>query len=501
MTELKRKFSIFHHWAMVTAIGSSFLMVAPLLAKEPVKIAGKTAQGQTGNAPKAKGAKNDNPWVVPSLPDGKTIVTDTSPAFLKPTETLKPDVAIAKSVPTIDFLVYPGQDYEGKPWSNWGDSVFGNGKYYASLGDHMAIGAKGDGSNGTGTALIFEYDPQNKTVRELVDVSEFLNMPQGHYTPGKVHGRMDMGSDGWLYYSTHRGSAKATTDEFHFKGDWIFRTNPQDGKTEIVAHGPVPKHCIPNSVLDADRMIFYGATAAGSGGDEDGIQLFAYDAKNKKMLYSGDDGPSRYMMFARSTGRLYYTPGKEGKYDGGQLMRYHPDENGGKPMKLEGKTMGIRAATQETPDGFIYAVSMTGKADRAAGTGAGSNIYRFNTKTEEIENMGSAAVGRQTYIASLDADPTGRYLYYIPGAHGGSQADGSAVVQFDTQTRQKKVIAFLHPYYMDKYGFTMAGTFSSALDEKGETLYITWNMQRAGAKSWDTVGMTAIHIPESERQP
>ena len=48
--------------------------------------------------------------------------------------------------PTIDFLYYPGQTYPGNPWSNWGDSVAAGGKYYASIGDHLAIGGKADGS-------------------------------------------------------------------------------------------------------------------------------------------------------------------------------------------------------------------------------------------------------------------------------------------------------------------------------------------------------------------
>ena len=36
------------------------------------------------------------------------------------------------------------------------------------------------------------------------------------------------------------------------------------------------------------------------------------------------------------------------------------------------------------------------------------------------------------------------------------------MVQFDTRTRQKKVIAFLHPFYRQKYGLTPAGTYSVA---------------------------------------
>src|SRR5262245_33552499 len=70
----------------------------------------------------------------PKLPDGKEVVTDKSDDFLKAPATLKKDVAVAKTAPTVDFLFFPGQTYEGKLWSNWGDSLAVDGKYYASLG-------------------------------------------------------------------------------------------------------------------------------------------------------------------------------------------------------------------------------------------------------------------------------------------------------------------------------------------------------------------------------
>src|SRR5262245_33960072 len=77
----------------------------------------------------AQRPKKDAAWITPALPDGQTVATDTSQAFLKPTATLKAGVAIAKTAPTIDFLFYPGQTYPGKPWSNWGDSLAVDGKY------------------------------------------------------------------------------------------------------------------------------------------------------------------------------------------------------------------------------------------------------------------------------------------------------------------------------------------------------------------------------------
>jgi len=418
----------------------------------------------------------------PKLPDSKGILTVTSEDFLKAPATIGKDVAIAKTPPTVDFLYYPGQTYPGKIWSNWGDGLAVNGKYYSSIGDHDAP---------KGNAFVYEYDPAKKAMRLLVDVVSVLKrLMELLYTPGKIHGRLDMGKDGWLYFSTHRGSAKATTDAYGYKGDWILRVDPKSGKSEIVAHGPVPKHCIPNSVLDPDRLIFYGGTAPGAGkDDETGVNFFAYDVKNRKLLYSGPNGPSRYMILAKSSGKVYYVPGKADMV--GPLMRFDSDK-GGAPVKI-GATLGLRAATQETPQGFVYTVSKGGKA-------GGATLYSFNTKTEEVQNLGPAGVGGAQYITSLDADPTGRYLYYIPGAHGGSDKDGAAVVQFDTKTKTRKVIAFLHPYFKDKCGATLVGTFSSAVDPAGDKLYITWNVSR-GSRAWDCCALTVIHIPESERRP
>ncbi|MBI3461892.1 MAG: hypothetical protein HY000_02370 [Planctomycetes bacterium] len=211
--------------------------------------------------------------------------------------------------------------------------------------------------------------------------------------------------------------------------------------------------------------------------------------KHGKLLHSGPDGPSRYMIFARSTGRVYYTPAKDGA---GQLFRFDPD-SGRSPVPLD-TLIGVRAATQETPQGFVYTVSQ-------ARCGSEAILYAFNTRTERVEELGPAGVGTQTYIASLDTDPTGRYIYYyVPGAHGGSDADGSAIVQFDTKTRRKKVIAFLHPFTQEQFGCTLRGTYSSAVDPAGDKLYITWNTSR-GSRAWDCCAVTVIHIPESERSP
>jgi len=100
-------------------------------------------------------------------------------------------------------------------------SSFADGKYYSAIGDHLAP---------QGNAFVFEYDPAKKALRQLADVRKIINLPAGHYTPGKIHSHVELGSDGWLYFSTHRGSTKVTTDANHYLGDWILRANPKTGE-------------------------------------------------------------------------------------------------------------------------------------------------------------------------------------------------------------------------------------------------------------------------------
>ena len=198
------------------------------------------------------------------------------------------------------------------------------------------------------------------------------------------------------------------------------------------------------------------------------MQFLAYDIRGDKVLYSDDYGPYRYLIFAPSTGRVYFhgQPAqemKDNKRDAGPLVRFDPD-NPGKPTPIKA-TLGLRAATQETPDGKVYTVT-------------GNMLYEFDTAKETARELGPAAVAEQTYIASLDASPDGRYLYYIAGAHGGAYREGTPVVQYDVKTKTRKVLCFLEPFYREKYGFIPQGTYATAVSPDGSKLYVTMNGNR-----------------------
>jgi hypothetical protein len=425
-------------------------------------------------------------WKTPEIPGGASVITVESADLLhqpaEATVALKDGVRLAKTPPRVDFAFYPGQTYRGKPWSNWSDGCVLNGKYYSALSDHLAP---------SGSGFLYEFDPGARTVRLLADLKSFLVQSKQLatnelYTPGKVHSRVLAGQDGWLYYSTHRGSPRECSDAVGYRGDWILRTRPDPDpakvKTEVVMAYPVAKHSMPASALDTNRMIFYAGTVPGPDAADQGNLFLAVDVASRQTLLVASNGFDRYAMIAKSTGRLYWGAKSEAKGSPVTGLKFDPEKRAILPCPA---VPHVRACTAETADGKIYGVS-----------GNACDIWMFDTKTETLTPLGDGSVGNNTYVTSMDIDPSGRYLYYVPGAHGGGPREGTPVIQFDVKTRTRKVIAFMNAM-AKQAGAVFEGTFSTALNETGDTLFVTWNM---GRPKWDCAGVTAIHIPASERE-
>jgi hypothetical protein len=406
----------------------------------------------------------------PELPDGQTVVTESAPSFLQPGGNLREGVEVAKTAPVVDFAYYPKQDYPGNPWSHRSDGIVVGDRYFTSSNDHLAP---------KGTAHLWQYEGKLKQFTHLVDTTAFLESvnafpPEMNYRPGEMQSRIDLGSDGWLYYATDRGSPTVTHDGNGYLGEWILRTHPQTRATEIVYTHPIAKHTIPCSALDPKRMIFYGGTAVGRNAPNQKIQFFALDLKTRKLLIVADDGPYRVLIFSPSTGKVFW--------DG---RCYDPETN----TITESKVPNVRSASRETAEGLVYGTSGT-KAD----------LWVFDVRTGEVKQLGNIGVAKQEYIASIEVDPAGRYLYYVPGAHGGASADGTPIVQYEIKTGRRKVLAFLHAHFWEKYGYALDGSFGNALDEKGERFFISWDGWRKGQpRGTECAAISVVHIPASER--
>ena len=453
------------------------------------------------------------PWVTPSLPGGQKRVVYSSPDLLtKPFYVGKVEgFSVATHPPTIIFSYLPGQDYRPRRaghvmlgvWSHWGQGTVINGKYYVGYGDH------------TLTGRIAEWDPGTGGSRVLVDVTKFLNLPKEYYTSGKVHSYLTLGKDGWLYYST----GDEIPEAYIYNGDWILRTRPETGKTEIVAQGPAGPYSIPNGFADPERMIFFGT------GEQQSV-FFAYDLVNRRLLYKSPlgEGGDRGMPYAQSTGRIYYrgnmlepyqrrlddllpeledSIGRESPHPWGIMRRW--DVKTGEVAEIPTEC-NPRAATRETREGVIWIVTYGGK------------LWKLDVATESFTPVANLAVMSQSYITSLVRDSTGRYLYYCPGAHGTACNDGTPIFQYDVKTGKVKAICFLTPATLSMgLGYICAGTFGMAISPDDSTLFVTWNGFRPAfhdlttsltaawssheIHSWDVCAVTAIRIPPEERIP
>jgi len=411
------------------------------------------------------------------------------------------DFDVAKQPPVIDFGILPGQWEGAKLWSNWGDSIYASdGRFYCSIGDH-------DGPHGH--SYVYQVDPAEKTMRLVVDYTKVVGVPPGQYAPGKIHCALMEAGDGWLYFLGYQGSG-GTTKEFGYQGDWMLRYHLASGKAENLG-AAVPDNGAPCSILHAPSKTVYGLTSPGQTiPPPRRSQFFAYDLEKKKLLFLGGPRPNmaRTLLLAKD-GRVYYSYSPEPPEEAqtqqnktkkakrrkaepveGVFVRYDPKTNTVAPTAVRVPGDGIlRAASRPDAKGVAYAISKDGV------------VFAFDTNTEKVTPITSAFVAGPPYTTSMRLDPTDRYLYYIPSAHGGSREHGTAVIQLDVKTGRRKVLAFLNDYIRKQSSYNLGGTFGIALSKDGDTLFVCFNGGLLSQKKNDfgLCSAMVLHIPQGER--
>jgi hypothetical protein len=109
------------------------------------------------------------------------------------------------------------------------------------------------------------------------------------------------------------------------------------------------------------------------------------------------------------------------------------------------------------------------------GLSALGELFSFDPERESLEVHERLWPLNDAYSVTMDRSPGGRYLYFGIASHGRGYPYGSPVLQHDLLTRKTKILAFLHPYYYEKYGYIAGGSYAFKLDEKGERLFMIWN--------------------------
>ena len=156
---------------------------------------------------------------------------------------------------------------------------------------------------------------------------------------------------------------------------------------------------------------------------------------------------------------------------------------------------GMRSASRPAKDGSIYGT-----------THGNGQLFRYRPADDKLEMLGTAWL-TGAYVTVIELSPDQRFLYYLPGAHGGAFRDGTPVVQYEIATGKRKVLAFLTESFDKEHDYVPGGTYGMKISADGGTLYVNFNghagdrtrPRHMRANGFGLCGFAAIHIPESER--
>ena len=420
-------------------------------------------------------------------------VVEQSDRLLEPPANLpnRDEFVIARTPPTITFSTMTGlpeltdKKRLGGLWTVWGEGVWAsNGKCYVGVGDHRGENAK---------TYLYEYDPKTHEHRIVLDVWDYLGLRPGDWGHGKIHGRMDELPNGEIIFATYWGGHPdhLPPEEKLKIGGVLLGYNIHSG--EVADYGiPYPGDSFPMHATDVRRGIFHGYGL--------GEAYLAYDLNQRKVLYAGkfpDDfsWSIRVTMIDPVTGICY-----GGEFNTRRIAGYNPKTNQffhtkaqvpQHPYLDQEEKPWIRSYTrQRLDDGSLFAQSREGV------------MFKFFPDEERVEFVG-INWHEGLYSTSVAMSSDKRFVYYTVGGHGSTWEVGSPVIQLDLHTYQKKVLAFLHPYFQEKHGYVCGGSYSVNIDEKGENLLITWNGRFREAKetgeSFGHPSFMHVTIPASER--
>lgn len=434
-----------------------------------------------------------------------TAVTEQSRQMLKVPDHVKPtgSFTIAKTPPVVDFVIVPLEPrYFAPPiekdgpvglWSVWGQGTYypPTGKFYGSVGNHIYYDAN---------IHIVEYDPATKSIRTSPNINTLLGRKVTDFGDGKIHGSLDFYKGDNMYFCTYWCRYPQPTDaqfDSGYEGGKILCYNVRTGKlTDIDT--PLKRASWPYHRLDRRRGLMFAVGAL--------HEFICYDINKRKLIWGGflPKGMiwhDRNMLLDEETGCVY-SSNRDLSDPEVHIIKYDPAKN--KFSKMN-SSMPKNAATGKIDQMRAHTPRRSKEGWFLCST-AGGELFKFWPDEDRIQDLGLCWPGdpKHLYTTSIAISPDDKYVYYVPGAHGQGHNEGTPVIQLNTQTLERKVLAFLFPYFYNKYGYIASGTFSVELDEKGERLFMLFNgafndFDPNGGDMFGDPALFVLHIPESER--
>jgi hypothetical protein len=368
--------------------------------------------------------------------------------------------------PTVEAAIYPHPDYEGEPWSQWGQGlVLPDGRFVSAIGDHRGR---------DGNSYLYEYSPDSHTLTLIGDVLSFTGHEPGAWGYGKIHGQMVAGPCGEVYFSTYWGDRTGLTYGPSYEGDLLFRLDLE--QRSVASLGvPVAQRGIPSLAGWAEGGLIYGE-AVDPYSDPDQGAFFVFDMHEQRVIYRNDD-PSHVgfrSIAVDASGRALYSVG------GGSLAAYDPRTNEVQTLPHQMPGAWLRAATAPGPDGTLY------------GATRDPDVLFAMAPSGEIRALGPL----RGYTTSMALHPSGDRLFYVPGAHGSGWVQGTPLISVDTRTGEETIVVELNPLAEEHLGLRLGGSYNVAVDPSGEVMYLGMNAGALGTDSaFGEVVLLIVHLP------
>ncbi len=461
-----------------TFLGAGLALAAPLAFADRA-----SAQPAADYPPPLPGAKNG----VVTLRSDRFLDVPENVAKLARQEGAAA-FTVAKAAPTVELAYHGnlGENAAGRRlWSSWGDICLARtGIVYVAIGDH------GDDVGGDARCFLYAWDPQAKTLTQIVDMNQVIPKQKGQPCWSKVHAKIDEAADGNIYFScTLNDGARAilprVTWTERLPGGQLYRYDPRKRETTVFADLPKPR-CTATSLLDRERNVWWCNLEGG------GNALWALSLDTKKPVHVGQDGSVGFNRnFALGRDGSAYFNGPQGS-----LWKHDRAKNVTAATRSSfGKSPGMRASTRESKEGAIY-----------GSTHNPGQLWRYVTAKDELTLLGPAWM-LGDYVTVAELSPDERFVYYLPGAHGQAFRSGTPILQYEIATARRKVLGFLAPHLERELDYIPGGTYGMKISGDGSTLYVNFNghptdkhrPKHIRPTGFGLCAFAAIHIPAAER--
>lgn len=370
--------------------------------------------------------------------------------------------------PRVQAAVYPRPDYEGGPWSQWGQGiVLEDGRFLSGLGDHLGP---------DGNSFVYEYDPAQGRLTQISDVISLADHDAGDWGYGKIHAQMVEGPCGEVFAATYWGKRDDAMFDGSYRGDFLLRLDP-DRRTIENLGVMLEEHGVPSMAGWAEGGLVYAEAAAPFLDDPQRGAFVVIDMATGERVFATPDEEDhrgfRAMAVDREGRVMFSRPA-------GGLAQWNPATQELTELEVTLPGEFLRAATPPAPDGTVYGVTQNPEV-----------LFAFEPNGS-LRELGEAA----GYTTSLAMAPDGGRLWYVPDAHGGAAERDTPVIEVDTSTGDQRVVVELDPLARDVLGLTLGGTYNVAVDRTGSMLYL--GMNAAEPSSEDTFGEVVLVTVELE---